>query len=404
MSVVLMKIAACLAAATMMPSASALPTTAPRQAPSLLASGVDASLAAPIVPAAGNNNFCATMGPKSPSSPTNVPTCEAFHSYPTPPIMLPEDMGSTAKYGVVRMSLSLEGGGPPNMFIDRAGAEYPIDNIDALLPADLLTSMRTIGTDYLLVFQAGFAAGATQQLNYLQPILYIPYTTVLSEFKGTTFVGQLRNLAPLPDSVSQTLPEYEPFTFTFGSQTVVSGPEKLDTSLLGRFETLFSNTLQGQTCQKAFCPALAALNAPVLTTQTASLLNAPAVDSFAPHPTPSTATAPSFTPIAPAAPTGIASTTADERCAFYQTFVGGSDDISIYWDPNMHFIDDSELVVRFSSGITYMARMFRVQELFQPNTEFFAQSYPFTIHGNPMGTAAVFEGTFSKTVAPVQKC
>ena len=85
---------------------------------------------------------------------------------------------------------------------------------------------------------------------------------------------------------------------------------------------------------------------------------------------------------------GVMRTAAEHR--WYRPIIGPTNKVSLSWNPAMH-ATDSELTLTFSSGVSYMRALPPTASLLRRNLKS-PGLYEFTIHGNPVGTPAVFSG------------
>jgi hypothetical protein len=81
---------------------------------------------------------------------------------------------------------------------------------------------------------------------------------------------------------------------------------------------------------------------------------------------------------------------------WYEHIVGPTNKVYLSWSPAMH-ATDSELVLHFSSGVSYMRGLRPTASLLLGRLDNQGM-FRFTIHGNPMNTPYLFGGTFKGTM------
>jgi len=83
-------------------------------------------------------------------------------------------------------------------------------------------------------------------------------------------------------------------------------------------------------------------------------------------------------------------------CQWYQKFWGEDGNIGIYWDPAMHAPGDTEMVIVFSNGVSYMSRGQRIIELLRARVKVTDKVFTFIVHGTPVNTLQHVAGKFTK--------
>lgn len=284
--------------------------------------------------------LCAVEGPAADATWMNASrTCNKLYSSGAP-IRVPADTNTT-KWGQV----FIQSFSPiVSVFIDRHGNTFNI-NPSANPPTDELQLMQ-IWT--LLVVKAELVNGNVSRFT---PVLYVPYSTIMSTMINTTFEGQLYNSNPRPVGPAQ----YSWFRWTFGDKIIVTNAtQKYGTLLHGTFDNLFTPVKDSKgKCQPALCSD------------------------------------PSRTSAA---------------CKYYLEFFGNSTAMTLNWDPNMHAPVDTELVPMFTTTHRqYMASFMELYNLLVPY-QFVPHRIMFIGHGNPMGVPQNFVGSFKAGATKAIPC
>lgn len=208
-----------------------------------------------------------------------MPTCLEFYDPPAAPIKVSADTAYT-KFGTMQADFMGN-----RVLVDRAGKSWPIANSTRKplpLNATALESLQRSGQAYGIIAVGSLDSKAV--VHSVRLVAYIPFATMLSPFKNTTFIGSVASLAAPTGTPTAAFARWD-----FGSSITSTGPIKVDTKLHGSFTSLRNNTMQGGRCEKSLCATAAA-------------------------------------------------------CAFYSKTFGNSSALTLYYDPAMHNALDSELV------------------------------------------------------------
>ena len=281
---------------------------------SILLAVLAGSIVNPV--AAAPTKACSLVGISIKIAKVSVPTCNEFYSRGSA-IKFPADTAAF-KYGVVASAGSSASSNAT--FFDRNNKQILF--AQSLLPKPLANKKEAVQ----YIFRATFNK---KKITSIQPVLFVPASTMLKPFIGTQFLGAVHNLIPA-DGINN------------------------DDWIRWNFNQLDSHdTLQG---------TFVNLNNSVRVSQ---LLEPPAPCAFA-----------------------LLSLESDTE--WYSRIVGTTDAISMYWDPAMHSRMNSEFVVAMGTGITYMATAPTINVLLK-STMNIQSVTTWTIHGNPMGTPYMFD-------------
>eukprot|EP00798_Chlamydomonas_sp_ICE-L_P023147 gene23148-30351_t len=280
--------------------------------------------------------------------------CESFYKAPGSPIRGSRDTDRT-KLGYIERSF--DGG---LIFKDRKSKDWKLEPSVALF---VLQSFEDYSERIQMLWKATMNEGTVIRA---QPVVYVPYTSVLNRLGNTRFVGHVVNYSPTDE-----LPKEVKVIWSFYSTAEIRGRGKRGAVLRGRFENLLQDSWHDGEC----VPGLCSLDL----SQTKS--------------------------------------TTMKTCDYYTDLFGTTGDLLLYWDPNMHAPGDSEMVVEFSSGVSYMDHFYQLSELltvvefssgvsymdhFYQLSELLTVSpilrkeYSFGIHGNPVDTPYRVSGNFTK--------
>lgn len=78
---------------------------------------------------------------------------------------------------------------------------------------------------------------------------------------------------------------------------------------------------------------------------------------------------------------------------WFSNALGNGTNLLLFWFPSMHAAFDSELVVVFSNGVTYMSALPPAYRLLAENVNT-TRPYTFVIHGTPVGVLQSFSGSW----------
>jgi len=263
-----------------------------------------------------------------------VPVCLEFYSTGSAAIKAPKDT-ATATYGMLNTLNHQES---EYALLDRAGNTYAFNS--TLLPKDVLAA---ISVDMKLPEQFIFKAAVntkTKRVVAFFSAMYIPHKTMVQSWAKSSFIGSIVNLG-----ASQNISEGGLTRFDFASNITTNPFSGAYSSpfpmLMGKIMNWDRSIRINNTCSAALC--------------------------------------------------GENST----DCSWYQRFWGTPGLVGLYWDPAMHMPGDSEMVLQFWSGISYMSRGQRVVELLTSKVNRYS-TFDFTIHGNPMDTLFQVTGPFTQ--------
>jgi hypothetical protein len=258
-------------------------------------------------------------------------------------IILPPD-NDTAKYGGLALTGMGSFGPPSATFIDQNGVSFSV--LGNALPPYVNSNYSVILGQSLsqMIWKATLGSSGVVSLKLN---LFVDAAALVLPFRNSSFISDIFNSPPLPVGVGSSYWSRWDFYDTFVPYP--SGSSSQAPAAQGTFVNLnqsIYNTTYARDTNATSRQCMRGL----LTNQS----------------------------------------TVNETLWFSGT-LGNGTNLLLFWFPSMHAAFDSELVVVFSNGVTYMSALPPAYRLLAENVNT-TRPYTFVIHGTPVGVLQTFTG------------